>query len=309
MALRGRQTGKITPDDLNTDPITAPVNEDYTLPGHIPTDTIGPSAAEVFAQAGGGDVGFNTDAAVLDRNSIGVVDRQMIEYNEQKFMEARSYAENAAALQSHGVRQYASHEYKHQLKNIVEEANKLPMPDITTTIDGQRMVLPPEVKTVPLKLDREEACRLLATFIGKEAVIEVISCARTCGPTFAIPQRGNPKAGNPLLWLSPQMAVETRKRDVYDKIPKDIPFDETIDGNEQHGVFAAVARLFSAETARNIQVIARVNHTNVLAVLRFLVDKICKDRRAVVNPPEGALSEFLDIKTESMAHAISPVGS
>jgi hypothetical protein len=285
----------ITADDLNQ--VMPPVLDDdaqvtlhsgeYVQATH---NTVGPGMADVLAAAGTGASVFNQDAAVLEYYSQGVVEPQNIAYTEQRANEMRGLAEVTAALQSSGVQKYADPQYKEQLKHIAAKSANLPAPDTVVHADNQRIILNPQVLQVPAAFNterkREEALEVLETMIGYEATIEVCACARTAGVCFV---------ALPLLWLSQQLAIESAKNETYEDIPRDMPYLEGVDDKMTHTIPEAISKLFSNATATHIQRLARIHRVPMIYVLRYLVDKICKGRRAVVTPEASSGTKYNDL--------------
>lgn len=289
-----KKTDPITPELLND--LAPPDQEDEVIGSTssefvtATTATAGPGIHEVIAAAGSGTSIFNQDSALTERFSRGNVEAQNIAYTDSKNAEMKGIAECAAALQASGVQQYASNEYKERLKNITAKAANMPTPDVITEIDSQRIVITGPQQKVGTRFDtlktREEALDLLSAMIGHDKTIEVISCARTAGITFV---------NLPIHWLSQMLAVESKKNAVFDDLPRDAAFAEDIDGQLTQDFPASMAKLFSQDTARQVQIIAKMHRVSMLYVLRYLIDKVCKERRRLVGPGQGATSKYIDI--------------
>jgi hypothetical protein len=252
--------------------------------------TAGPSLGEVITAAGG-DEAFNNDPAVMERFSIGVVEPQNIAYTEQRMTEMRGFAESQAALNSSGVQQFADPQFKQQLKEIASKAALLPVPDTIVHAGAERIILSPAVTRAGASFDtnkkREEALDLLTAMVGQDKTIEVISCARSAGITFV---------KLPILWLSQMLAVESKKSEIYDDMPRNLSYSDEVDSKLELPVPQAIAKLFSIETARNIQTLARVHQVSMVYVLTYLVERVCKNRRSIVRGSEGEQSKYNDLK-------------
>lgn len=293
MARQQRQT--ISAEEMNM--AMPPVLDDDTdLMGHTEdyvkatNNLAGPGMGDVLAAAGTGTSAFVQDPAVLEYNSTAIVEAQNIAYTNQRANQMRGFGESMAALQSSGVQMHADPQYKEQLKNILQKASHLPMPDVVVNSDNQRIILGAQVTQVPSTFDtpkkREESLALLEAMIGYDATIEVCSCARGAGIVFV---------GLPVLWLSQVLAIESKKNANYDDLPKDLAFSEELEGQLTHDIPNSIAKLFSSETARSIQMIAKIHRVPMLYVLRYLVDKVCKQRRAIVKPAEGGGTRYNDL--------------
>jgi hypothetical protein len=286
---------KITADELNQ--LMPPVqDDDISISGHsadyykATSGTAGPSLGDVMSAAGSGTEIFNQDPKVLEYYSDAIVEPQPIAYTQRKMNDMLGFAEVNAALASSGVQQFANPQYKEQLKSIVAKAANMPAPDTVVRTGNERIILSPDVTRVPAAFDtsqkREEALDLLTSMIGKEKTVEVISCARSSGVVFV---------KLPLLWLSQHLAVESKKNETYEDIPTDLPFLDNVDGNLSLPVPQAIAKLFSVDTARNIQLLAKVHRVPMVYVLQYLVDKVCKNRKSVVQSKESDGSKYNDL--------------
>jgi hypothetical protein len=289
---------KITPDDLNE--IAPPNLEDeivYTNTPEFSTATsnlAGPGMHEVLAAAGTGASVFNQEGNVNRRFSQGRVEAQNIAYTPAKETELKGFAESLAALECPGVQEYASAEYKERLRNIATKANLLSTPDVVASVGGERIIVTAAQQKVGTLFDteqkREEALDLLDAMLGDKdslksptnptgnRVVEVVSCARTAGITFVI---------LPIHWLSQQLAVETSKTEILDFMPTDLPYIEEVDGQLTNDIPAIISKLFSGDTARKIHTISKMHRVSMLYVLRYLVDKVCENRRGIVTPSAG----------------------
>jgi hypothetical protein len=254
------------------------------------TSTMGPSSIDIIAASGQGTSPFQHEGDVLAYNSVGHVESQNIAYTEQRANEMRGFGEVASALVSTGIQQFANPQYKEELKSIAARAANLPRVDTVTNVEGQRIILEPQVSAVPALFNtkklREDSLKDLRMLLGsQEKTIEVCKWARSAGIQFV---------ALPCLWLSQQLALESKKNKMYDDMPKDLQYDPTSDGDNAD-VPRLIAALFSAPTARNIQMIARIHRVSTLSVFRYLVKKVCEVRQAQVVPEHGEQSEFNDL--------------
>jgi hypothetical protein len=211
---------------------------------------------------------LETDPNAFRRISTAKIEAAPVAYSDDQLRRVRSAAQAQAALSNPEALSTLDEGSRAQLANIAQATRDVPSPDVTTSIDNQRITIPGEVLSTATSLGKRKSLHLLEQLVGEKLVYKVCKAARHSGPLFI---------QKPILWLSQMIAVEIEKDDADEIVAKDTTYVEERDGDKAVPQ-DAMSRLFTYRSAKKIGNLARYNNTSVLHVLNVLINKVCDDQ-------------------------------